>query len=297
MARRLLLAPAPEDPGDTGTGLTTMAQNSINTNVSAYVALQNLNSVNDRLDTIQNRVSTGLKVNSAVDDASSFAIAQGTRGNLKAYEAVSQGLSNARGVATVAMSGATSISDMLGDIQKKITEGQNAGNSTEQQSILNADFVNLVTQINTFIVNSSYNGRNLLSNASASLNVIGNVDGTTLTVRSNSAFAPTAVNLGAQNISSTVAATKAISALFLAVTSINSVLGNLGADTRTLNNQDIFISKLVDATLEGLGSIVDVDMAQESARLQALQVQQQLSVQTLGIANQRPQVLLSLFRG
>jgi flagellin len=78
---------------------------------------------------------------------------------------------------------------------------------------------------------------------------------------------------------------------------INQVLGNLGADTRTLNNQDEFLGKLTDATKEGLGAVVDADMAKESARLQALQVQQQLSVQTLGIANQRPQTLLSLFRG
>ena len=271
--------------------------NSINTNVGAFVALQNLNSVNARLDVVQNRVSTGLKVNSAVEDASSFAIAQGIRGNLKAYEAVSQGLANGRGVATVTLAGATAISDLLGDIQKKITEGQNAGNSTEQQSILNSDFSNLVSQINTFIVNATYNGRNLLSFTSTSLNVIGNVDGTTITIRSNSAFAVTSTALGAQQISSTVAATKALSVLFTAMASINQVLGNLGADTRTLNNQDDFISKLSDATKEGLGAIVDADMAQESAKLQALQVQQQLSVQTLGIANQRPQVLLNLFRG
>ena len=104
------------------------------------------------------------------------------------------------------------------------------------------------------------------------------------------------VNVGAQNISSTVAATKALSALFAATASINTVLGNLGADTRTLNNQDTFLSKLTDAISEGLGSIVDADMARESAKLQALQVQQQLSVQTLSIANQRPQSLLGLFR-
>ena len=271
-------------------------QNSINTNVGAFVALQNLNSVNSRLDSVQNRVSTGLKVNSAIEDASSFAIAQGIRGNLKAYEAVSQGLANGRGVATVALAGATSISDLLGDIQKKITEGQSAGNTTEQQSILNSDFANLIAQVNTFIANATYNGRNLLSNASSSLNVIGNVDGTTLTIRSNSAFNPTAINLGAQQISSTVAATKALSALFLATASINQVLGNLGADTRTLNFQEAFISKLSDATEEGLGSIVDADLAKESSRLQALQVQQQLSVQTLNIANQKPSSLLSLFR-
>jgi flagellin len=259
--------------------------------------LQNLNTINSRLDTVQNRVSTGLKVNSAVDDASNFAIAQGTRGVLKAYEAVSQGISNAKGITSVSLSGATSISDLLGDIQKKITEGQNAGNTTEQQAILNADFGNLVTQINTFITNSTYNGRNLLSNISTSINVIANVDGSTLTIRSNSAFSAQSVNLGAQNLSSTLGAFRALSALFQAQAVINQVLGNLGADTRTLNNQDEFLGKLTDATKEGLGAVVDADMAKESARLQALQVQQQLSVQTLGIANQRPQTLLSLFRG
>ena len=273
-----------------------MPNNSINTNVASMVALQNLTSINSRLDNVQNRVSTGLKVNSAVDDASNFSIAQGTRGNLKAFEAVSQGLANARGIATVSLAGATSISDLLGDIQKKITEGQNAGNTSQQQDILNSDFNNLVAQINIFVTNATYNGRNVLSAVSTSLNVIANVDGSTLTIRSNSSFAQTSVNLGAQQISSTVAASKALSALFLAQAQINNVLGNLGADTRSLNYQDDFLRKLTDATTEGLGSIVDADMAKESAKLQALQVQQQLSVQTLGIANQRPQTLLSLFR-
>ena len=271
-------------------------QNSINTNIGAFVALQNLNSVNSRLDSTQNRVSTGLKVNNAVEDASSFAIAQGIRGNLKAYDAVSQGLANGRGVATVTLAGATAISDLLGDIQKKITEGQNAGNTTEQQSILNSDFTNLVAQINTFITNATYNGRNLLSASSTSLNVIGNVDGTTLTIRSNSSFSLKSTDLGAQALTSTNAAQKALSSLFQATAAINQVLGNLGADTRTLNFQETFISKLVDATSEGLGSIVDADLAKESSRLTALQVQQQLSVQTLNIANQKPQGLLSLFR-
>ena len=271
-------------------------QNSINTNIGAFVALQNLNATNTRLDKVQNRVSTGLKVNNAVDDASSFAIAQGVRGNLKAYEAVSQGLSNGRGVAAVTLAGATAISDLLGDVQKKITEGQNAGNTTEQQQILNADFQNLVSQINTFVTNSTYNGRNLLSHLSTSINVIANVDGTVLTIRSNSAFAQTAANLGAQNLSSTIGAFKALSALFNAQAVINSVLGNLGADTRTLNFQDDFVSKLIDAASEGLGSIVDADLAKESSRLQALQVQQQLSVQTLNIANGNPRNLINLFQ-
>ena len=270
--------------------------NSINTNIAAFVALQNLNNVNSNLGVTQNRVSTGLRVANAVDDASSFAIAQGIRASIKAYSAVSQGIANARGVATVSLAGANAISDLLGDIQAKITQGENAGNSTAQQSILNADFQNLIAQVNTFINNATYNGRNLLSAGATSINVIANIDGSTLTLRSNSAFSITSANLGAQNISTTTQAAQALSALLLAQATIATVLGNLGADTKTINYQDTFLSQLSDATNVGLGSIVDADLARESSRLQALQVQQQLSIQTLGIANQAPQHLLNLFR-
>ncbi len=273
-----------------------MPINSINTNISAQVALQFLNGTNREMDTVQNRVSTGLKVNGAVDDASSFAIAQGLRGDVKAYSAVSQGLANGRGVATIALSVATSISDIISDVKKKIIEGMNAANTTEQQNILNADFFALATQINTFIANAIYNGRNILSAVSTSVNVIANIDGTTLTIRSQSAFSATSINLGAQNISSTVAAFKALSALALAQSSIAVALGQIGADVRALNFQADFISQLTDSTNEGLGDIVDADMAKESARLQALQVKQQLGVQTLNIANQRPTILQQLFR-
>ena len=273
-----------------------MPINSINTNISAQVALQFLNGTNREMDTVQNRVSTGLKVNGAVDDASSFAIAQGLRGDIKAYSAVSQGLANGRGVATIALSVATSISDLINDVKKKIIEGMNAANTSEQQNILNDDFVSLTTQINTFIANAVYNGRNILSSASTSVNVIANIDGTTLTIRSQSTFSATSVNLGAQQISSTVAAFKALSALELAQSSIAIALGQIGADVRSLNFQADFISQLTDSTTEGLGDIVDADMAKESARLQALQVKQQLGVQTLNIANQRPTILQQLFR-
>jgi len=270
--------------------------NSINTNPGALVALQNLNSINSQLDITQNRVATGLRVNNAVEDASNFAIAQGLRADLKAFDAVSQGLANARGVTSVALSAATSISDLAGDIQKKITEGLNAGNTSEQQAILQTDFANLVAQVNTFIANAEFNGQNVLSTGSVNISAIANIDGTSLTIRSGSDIAAQSVNLGTQSISSTAAALTALSFISTFQQSVNTVLGTLGADTRSINFQDEFIDAVADATEVGLGSIVDADLARESARLQALQVQQQLSTQSLNIANQRPSVLLSLFR-
>ena len=108
-------------------------QNSINTNPAALVALRNLNATNLALGQTQDRVSTGFKVIGAKDNASSFAIAQGIRAELKAIGAVKQGLSNGQGVATVAISGTTEISNLLADIKKKIIEGLNPANTTEQR--------------------------------------------------------------------------------------------------------------------------------------------------------------------
>ena len=149
---------------------------------------------------------------------------------------------------------------------------------------------------NQFISSSSYSGRNLLSSAAVNANVISNIDGTTIAIRGNSQVTAAATNLAGQSISNTATALVALTQLNAARATIATTLGNLGADTRTIVFQDEFITKLTDAQEVGLGSIVDADLAKESARLQALQVQQQLSIQTLNIANQRPNVLLSLFR-
>ena len=101
-------------------------QNSVFTNPSAFTALRSLNTVNRRLDVTQNRVSTGLRVSSSLDDASAFAVAQGIRGELRALESVTQGLNNSKAVGKVAVTGATAVSKILIDIMQKITELANA---------------------------------------------------------------------------------------------------------------------------------------------------------------------------
>src|SRR3546814_11960710 len=90
-----------------------MSNNSILTNPEALVALRNLERTNRSLAITQNSVSTGLKVTGAIDDASNFAIAQGIRGDVKAFDAVVQGLNNAKGIAQVANAGANSVPDFL----------------------------------------------------------------------------------------------------------------------------------------------------------------------------------------
>jgi flagellin len=266
--------------------------NSVNTNMGALLALRNLNVTNESLSKTQDRVSTGLRVIGAKDDASSFAIAQGIRADLKAYLAVDQALANGKGIGDVAIAGATQISNLLTDMKKKAIEGMNAGNTADQQAILQADFEAMKAQFQTFVANASYNGKNLLESSATDATVISTISGGTLTISAQAAIG----QLTFGDLSSTTTATSALADVNAAITAVGTALGDLGADVNSLKFQQDFNKQVSDAVTEGLGSIVDADLAEESAKLQALQVKQQLGVQALSIANSSPQILLALFR-
>ena len=270
--------------------------NSVVTNASAFVALRNFSNITRDLDTTQNRVSTGLRVASAIDDSSNFAIAQGIRAELKALSAVSQGLNNTKGIGKVALAGATGVSNLLGDLRAKLTEMGNTGVTTAQRDILSSDFNDLMSQAGNFILNASFNGQNMLTDSAANINTLANLSNGTLTLGSQD-LQTTAQALAGASFSTATASQSAITTEFTSLeTAVNNALGALGADVRALELQTDFLNDISDATEEGLGNIVDANMARESARLTALQVQQQLAVQTLGIVNQAPQTLLGLFR-
>jgi flagellin len=268
---------------------------SINTNIGALVALKNLSATSSSLDLTQNRISTGLRVISPKDDASNFSIAQGLRADLKAFDAVQQSLSSGRGILAAAIAGATSVSDLLGDIKKKAIEASNPANTASQQTILANDFQAMVTQLNTFVTNAVYNGRNLVSSQSGGVTITSTITGGQLTIAAASQVGDVSTAL-AGGVGSTGAALSLISIIDAQVTSVGSALGTLGASSKSIDFLSTFTTTIADAVTEGLGALVDADLAKESAQLQALQVKQQLGIQSLSIANQRPQTLLALFR-
>ena len=270
-------------------------QNSVITNASSFVALRTLNGINRSLDVTQQRVSTGLRVAGALDDASNFSIAQGIRAEVRALGAVTQGLNNAKGIGKVALAGATGISNLLTDIRAKLTEMANEGITTSQRVILQNDFNKLLSQAANFITNAKFNGKNLIESGAANVNTLSNLSGGTLTLTAKDLRTLTNSLAGSTVATATNAQSVIANEFFNLQSTVNVALGTLGAEVRALNLQTTFLDELTDATTEGLGNIVDADLARESARLTSLQVQQQLSTQTLGIANQRPPILLGLF--
>ena len=139
-----------------------MSNFSINTNVGAQVALDSLSTTQFNLNKVQNEVSTGYKVAGAQDNAAVFAVAQGVRANLAAYDSVGTALGDGQSLATVAISGATSVSNLLTNITQSLTELSDGSISDAQRQTYTANLKSQVDEVQTFIQGSTYNGINLL---------------------------------------------------------------------------------------------------------------------------------------
>jgi len=273
---------------------------SVNTNNAALIALQNLNSTESNLNQTQNEISTGLKVGSAKDNAAIWAIAQGQRADINALDSVTQSLNRATSIADVASTAGQSVSDLLTQVKAKVIAAEDPSLNTSSRTALNNDFKSLLTQISDVVNNASFNGANILNKSLAnSINFLANADGSSTITLGVQDLTIGGANITFTSGSSIATATDAQSLLTLVNASLNNVdsaLGQLGSQQNAISAQVTFVGKLQDTLTTGVGNLVDANLASESAKLQALQVQQQLGAQALSIANQAPQVILSLFK-
>jgi flagellin len=273
--------------------------NSVLTNASALLALQNLNSTNQKLATTQNRVNTGLKVQGAKDNAATWAIAQNQRADTGALEAVKTSMNRATSVADVSLAAGEQISDLLIELRQKATSAADPSASAATRKAYDDEFQSLLKSLESFAKNATFDGENILDGASATpLDFLANVAATeTITMnRQNLSLAGLGLG-GAVDLTTTAGAEAARVLVVTALDTTSASLAELGAQAKQIEKHTIFVGKLMDSLEVGIGNLVDADLAKESARLQALQVQQQLGAQALSIANQAPQIILSLFKG
>ncbi|MFA4894387.1 flagellin [Brevundimonas sp.] len=275
--------------------------NSVHTNNSAAIALQNLTRTNERLGEVQGRISTGLKVQGAKDNAAIWAIAQGQRADIGALSAVKQSLDRATSVADVALSAGESISDLLNQLKEKVVAAKDGSLKTQSRELLDNDFKALLRAISSQIGNASFDGGNLLNGSLTSgIKFLANADASSFVTLSskNLSLGGSIIELAlSDSLLTLTGATQALTRLDDSITQLNAALGSIGAQAKQIEHHNSFVTKLMDTLESGIGNLVDADLAKESARLQALQVQQQLGAQSLSIANQAPQIILSLFQG
>ena len=274
---------------------------SVNTNVAAMVALQNLSASTRQMEVTQNRISTGLKVAGAKDNSAVYAIAQGMRSDLGALGAVSSSLNRAKSITDVALAGGESISDLLIQMREKATAAADASIDTSSRNALNEDFSALRKQIEMIVRNSKFDGANLLNGSLTSgIEMLADADATSAITLSpeNMSIGGSIITVASSTSLSTLAgASTAMSLVNASQQNVTAALARLGSVGKQVDSHLVFVSKLNDSLTGGVGNLVDADLAMESARLQALQIKQQLGGQAVSIANSAPQIILSLFQG
>ena len=276
-----------------------MGVQSINTNVSAMLALQNLNASQAELRSAEQRISTGLKVATAKDNGAIFAIATTQRASSRALDAVRESLQRSQSVVDVSAASGEIISDLLIQMKEKALAAADAQLNTSSRAAMNADFVALRDQITKAVNNGGFNGANLIkANAPDVMALADETGKSLLTVKAQDLSLDSAnVKVTATTSVSTVTlASGALSLVNASLQNVSLALAKLGTGGRALSTHLVFVNKLQDAIDAGIGNIVDADLAKESARIQALQTKQQLGFQALSIANQGPAQLMSLFR-
>jgi flagellin len=304
---------------------------SINTNVAAMTALQSLTATNKALTETQNRISTGLRVAEASDNAAYWSIATTMRSDNNALSTVQDALGLGAATIDVAYTGVNSAIDVVDEIKKKLVAAREPG---VDRAKIQSEITELQGQLQGIADGASFSGQNWLSvdSADAAYNATKSIvssftrDTTGAVTIDTIDIDITATELYDANDQSgiidqdrTVGATTFkvstldisaltdsaadiqtledyISGVDTAISEMTDAATTLGAAKARVGIQQEFVKSLMDAISRGIGQLVDADMNEESTKLAALQVKQQLGVQALGIANASSQTILSLFR-
>ncbi|WP_018690500.1 flagellin [Ahrensia kielensis] len=307
---------------------------SILTNTSAMTALKSLQSTNSAIETTQARISTGKQVAEASDNAAYWSIATTMRSDTKALGTVQDALGLGAAKVDVAYTGINATLDVVDEIKSKLVAASEPGVDRAKIQSEIGELQNQLTSIaesatfsgeNWLSTDSSATGYNATKSVVASFNraadgsvSLATIDiDTSSTVLFDAGTGATEVGLLDANFTTTGAgavttnvATLDITAAGLDDTDLADMISNvdatlqslttaasdLGSSKQRINMQSEFVGDLMNAIDRGIGKLVDADMTEESTRLQALQVQQQLGVQSLSIANGNAQTILSLFR-
>ncbi len=283
-----------------------MSLNSVNTNMTAMIALQSLDATASQLAATQKQISTGYRVADSTDDGAAFAIAQNIRSTVGALTSANQQLGNVQGLLSTTQSGLTNISNTMASMRDVLVKLSDGNVQATDRTNYEQQYKSLLSNLQTFIQDASYNGKTLIGNLTGSNGTFGSIavarneSGSTYGIATFSgsalygsiAFTSTQLS-GAATVQALITAT---GTFINQQNSVGEHLNTLGNAINYVNNQVTYNNDKINSLNSGLGALVDADLAKESAQLTSLQIRQQLGTQALSLANSAPNSLLSLFK-
>ncbi|AFY21079.1 MULTISPECIES: flagellin domain-containing protein [Pseudomonas] len=279
----------------------------VNTNTTSLGVQKNLNRATDALSTSMQRLSSGLKINSAKDDAAGLQIATRMaaqiRGGTQAIQNANDGIS----VAQTAEGALQASTDILQRMRELAVKARNGTNSTADQTATNSEFAQMSDEITRISASTNLNGKNLLDGTAGTMQLqvganTGSANRIDLVLSSKfdavslSVGSGTVVLTGATSATLSANIDNAITAIDAALASINATRANLGASQNRLTSTISNLQNIVENTTAAQGRVQDTDFAQETANLTKQQTLQQASTSVLAQANQLPSAVLKLLQ-
>jgi flagellin len=265
----------------------------VNTNIFAQTAQRNLSAVSERLGGNFARLSSGLRIASASDDAAGLGISERMRSQVRGLGQAGRNAQDGISLAQTAEGALNEVSNNLVRMRELAVQAANGTLTTADRSVINTEFQALDDEINRIAGDTQFNGVSLL-NASGNVAIqVGLDTGETINVGTQNVTS-TGLAIGSLDTTSAANASTALAALDTAINSVATSRGSLGSSVNRLNST----FRSIQNTREGLSAaesrIRDVDVAQETADLTRNSILQQAAVSILAQANQQPQLALSL---
>jgi flagellin len=272
----------------------------INTNVLSINAQRNAATTNLSLSTSLQRLSSGLRVNSAKDDAAGLAIANRMDAQARGMNVAVRNSNDGISLVQTAESGMAVIGDMLQRMRELAVQASNGTNTSGDLSAINSEYSELWTEINRTMSSVEFNGTSLLDTTGAFQFQIGANSGQKVIVSAESLSITAGIDAmsanSALNTTATSANAEAIDAIDTAIDSINTSRATLGAIQNRFNYTVSYLQAASENQQAARGRIMDADFAVETANLSRAQILQQAGTAMVAQANQLPQGVLALLR-
>ena len=272
---------------------------SVQNNSAAMTALQSLNRTTEQLAQVQQEISTTQAVSQPKDNPAVWATAQGQKIDVDGLASVTQSLNRASSISDVALAAGQSVVDLLNQMKQDALSAQDPQLDASARQSLNTDFSGLLQRITTTLSNASFDGANLLDGSGGNLRFLATADATqsvTLPAKDLS-LGGGIITMGATaSITTTAAASSVMAQIDASIANVTSALADIGDQAKLISAHNTLVQNLSTVLQTGMGDLTNANTEADSARLAALQVQQQLGEQSLNVANSMPSILLSLFR-
>jgi flagellin len=279
----------------------------VNTNVASLAVQNNLNKASDALTTAMTRLSSGLRINSAADDAAGSQIATRETSQINGQNVAVKNANDGISMAQTAEGALQQSTNILQRMRELAVQSSNDTNGTSDRTALNSEFNQMSDELTRIASSTNLNGKNLLDGSAGTMQLqVGSNTGASnhINLSLSSSFAAASLGVdsgtlsisGASNAAAHSSIDAALSAIDAALATIGSTRADLGASENRLTSTVANLNNVTQNATAALGRVQDTDFAAETAELTKQQTLQSASTSVLAQANQLPSAVLKLLQ-